>query len=78
MARPLSDILKDADTATELQTLIDLWNELAYKKYSYTLVQLNFANEHIRELVLKAKGSDFAKGRFYWELKSMYITANNL
>lgn len=69
--RSLSDILKDADAATELQSLINLWNELAGNKYQYTLVQIRFANEYISELAIKSNGEDFEKCKFYMTLKRM-------
>ncbi len=64
-ARSITDILKDADNATRLQQLIDLWNEIANNKYQYPLIQIFFANEHIRELVLKLNESDLEQGKFY-------------
>ena len=72
MMRTLTEILKDADKATELQALIDLWNEIANNKYKYPLTELWFANEHIRELALKVKGADIAKGHFYHTLNEMH------
>lgn len=72
MIRTLTDILKDADKATELQVLIDLWNEIANNKYKYPLTELWFANEHIRELTLKVEGADIAKGYFYDTLNEMH------
>jgi hypothetical protein len=72
MKRTLSEILKDADKANELKDLIDLWNELAKNKYKYPLVELWFANEHIRELALKVEGSCIAKAHFYHTLKEMH------
>ena len=71
MNRTLTEILKDADNATELQALIDLWNEIADNKYNYPLIEIRFANEHIRELALKADGSDFQKGHFYYTMYEM-------
>lgn len=73
MNRTLTEILKDADNVTELQTLIDLWNEIANNKYSYSLIEIRFANEHIRELALKAEGSDFQKGHFYYTMYEMML-----
>lgn len=70
-SRSLSEILKDADAAIELQSLINLWNELAENKYKYTLVQIRFASEYISELALKSKGEDFEKGKFYMTLRKM-------
>ena len=72
MARTLSEVLIDADKATELSELISLWNEIALNKYKYPLTQLWFANEHIRKLVLKSNGSDIEKGKFYHALNEMY------
>lgn len=70
MARKLSEILIDADNAQNLESLIKFWNEIAENKYSYPLVEIRFANEHIRELALKVNGEDFEKGKFYMALKS--------
>ena len=70
MKRTLTEILKDADKATELQVLIDLWNEIANNKKQYPLTEIWFANEYIRELALKSNGQDIEKGKFYYELKS--------
>jgi hypothetical protein len=71
MHRSLSEILKDADQAKKLKTLILLWNELVENKKKYALVKISFANEHIRELSLKAEGEDIEKGKFYYALKKM-------
>ena len=71
MVRSLNHILKDADEATELQVLIDLWNEVANNKYEFSLTQIWYANEHIRKLALKVKGEDIAKGLFYYTLNKM-------
>lgn len=71
MARSVSEILKDADSEKDLQGLVNLWNEIANNKYEYPLVELHFANEHIRELALKSYGSDIQKGHFYMSLNQM-------
>lgn len=76
MARTISEILIDADKSIGLQSLIDLWNEIAQNKYKYPLVEIRFANEHIRELALKCKGEDFEKGKFYMALKNQQINSN--
>jgi hypothetical protein len=67
--RPLSQILKEADSTKDLQKLIDLWNEIALNKKSYPLTEIYFANEHIRELALRSNGQDVQKGLFYYNLK---------
>ena len=72
MARTLTEILKDADKATDLQALIGLWNEIANNKYKYPLVQIWYANEHIRELSLKVDGADIDKGHFWHTLNEMH------
>lgn len=74
MPRTITEILKDADAATDLKQLIALWNEIADNKNKrhYALTQIWFANEHIRDLSLKVKGDDFQKGTFYHALKEMY------
>lgn len=72
MARSITEILKEADSAENLQSLIDLWNEIATNKYEFPLVQIYYANEHIRNLSLKVEGTDFDKGKFYNELREMF------
>jgi uncharacterized protein HemY len=70
MSRTITEILKEADATNDFQSLINLWNEIANNKKKYPLTQIWFANEHIRELVLKSNGQDIDKGKFYNELKS--------
>ena len=65
MARNINEILENSDSATELQELIDLWNEIANNKYNYSLVEIQHANVHIRKLALKSNGQDIDKGKFY-------------
>ena len=72
MARSINEILKEAYSTSELQGLIDLWNEIANDKYKYTLADIRFANTEIRELALKSNGSDLDKGKFYMALSEMY------
>ena len=74
MARTITEILKEADLKNDLQDLINLWNEIANNKYQYSLVQIRFANEHIRELALKTNDSDLEKGKFYMSLREMYLS----
>ena len=71
MVRTISEILKEADLATELSQLVTLWNEIAEKKWQYPLVELWFANQHIRELSLFVEGTDFEIDSFYTRLKKM-------
>lgn len=75
MLRTIKEILKDADATNDLQSLINLWNEIANNKKQYTLTEIWFANEHIRELALKSSGRDIDKGKFYLELKSQHKSA---
>ena len=75
MTRTITEILKDADSTNDLQTLINLWNEIANNKKQYPLTEIWFANEHIRELALKSNGEDIDKGKFYMELKSQHQNA---
>lgn len=75
MARTITEILKDAYSTNDLQSLINLWNEIANNKRQYPLTEIWFANEHIRELALKSNGQDIDKGKFYMELKSQYQSA---
>lgn len=74
MARSIDEILKEADSAKDIQVLIKLWNEIANDKYKYSLVHIRFANEHIQNLSLKVSGRDIEKGKFYMALKTMYST----
>lgn len=69
MLRTITEILKQADSTTDLQGLINLWNEIANNKKQYPLTDIWNANKHIRELVLKSNGQDIDKGKFYYELK---------
>ncbi len=71
MVRTISEILKEADLATELSQLVTLWNEIAEKKWQYPLVELWFANQHIRGLSLFVEGTDFEIDSFYTRLKKM-------
>jgi len=72
MSRSITEILKEADSTNDLQCIINLWNEIAYNKYKYSLVQIRFAKEYIRESALKSNGSDVEIGKFYWSLEEMY------
>ena len=70
MSRKITEILKQSDATTDLQGLINLWNEIANHKKQYPLTDIWKANKHIRELSLKSIGQDIDKGKFYHELKS--------
>ncbi len=70
-ARPITEIIKDADTSMLIDNLIDLWGEIVKNKYNYTLAKIWGAGHHIAELALKAQGEDIEKGKFYNWLKSM-------
>lgn len=72
MARTLSEILIEADDATDVSDLINLWNEIAINKYSFCLVEIRFANEHIRSLTQNVKGSEITKWNFNDKLENMY------
>jgi hypothetical protein len=69
--RTITEILKDADATNDLQTLINLWNEIANDKRQYPLTQIDFAINHIAELTIKSNSSDIDKGKFYMALKTM-------
>jgi hypothetical protein len=71
MKRTFSDILKEADKAKDVESIIDLWNEIAINKLDYELEELFFATEHIRKLVLKSEGDYGKKNRFIAALDSM-------
>ena len=71
MARNLEEIIEDAQKSTEIEELINLWNEIVLHKYEYALNEIYDANKKIRELALKSNGSDYEKGHFYNNLKQM-------
>lgn len=48
--RTISEILKEADVAVELQELCDAWMEIVEHKYKYPLIELWFAKEHLEKL----------------------------
>lgn len=50
--RTITEILKDADNAKTHPELEALWREIVENKYEYTLVQLEFAKEHIDKKVV--------------------------
>jgi hypothetical protein len=75
MSRTITEILKDADATNDFQSLIDLWNEIANNKRQYSLTEIWFANERIRELALKSNGQDIDKGKFYLELSTQLRNA---
>jgi len=68
--RNITEILKDADKAQDVKYLIDLWNEIADNKYKFPIVEIRFANEHIRELFLRLNEYDLD---FYHCLEKMYL-----
>jgi len=68
--RNITEILKDADKAKELKSSIEFWNEIADNKYKFSLIEIRFANEHIRELILKLNDCDLD---FYNCLEKMYL-----
>ena len=70
----IKEILNDASNTNDLQTLINLWNEIANNKYEYSLVEIKSANEIIRGMSLKSNGSDLAKGMFYMNLSNQIKT----
>lgn len=65
MIRSIEEILKEAESTNDLQTLINLWNEIVKNKKQYALAEIEIANEKIRELALKSNGEDFQKWDFY-------------
>ena len=67
----IKNITDKADKAKDLQSLIEVWNEVANNKYSYSLGQIRVVNKHIQELALKVEGSDLEKGKFYHALNEM-------
>jgi hypothetical protein len=46
--RTISEICIDADKATEIATFSELWAEVIANKKKYSLVELQFINEHLR------------------------------
>jgi hypothetical protein len=67
----IKNITEKADKSKDLQSLIEVWNELANNKYSYSLGQIRVANKHIQQLALKVEGSDLEKCKFYYALNEM-------
>ena len=65
MKRNITEILNEARTSTDLQSLINLWNEIANNKNQYPLTEIYEANKQIRRLALKSKGEDIEIGAFY-------------
>ena len=65
--RSITQILLEAEKAKELQTLVDLWNEIVSNKKKYPLTQIWFANEKIRERSLIVEGADIENVIASWE-----------
>ena len=60
--RSLTEILKDADSATEVYQLEDCWNEIFGDNLKkYPLIELEFAKEHLEERA-KAMAREHCKG----------------
>lgn len=74
----IDDILNRADKATDLQELIELWNEVAINKKKYSLAEILLANKRISILALRANGDECEKGNFYWSLFFIYLRAIQL
>lgn len=51
--RSLDTILREADACTEFEPLHTLWKEIVATKYERSLVDLQFAEEHLVELAKK-------------------------
>lgn len=49
--RTITEILKDADEAKSMNQLLKLEKELVNNKYKYSLVDLQFAKEHLNGLI---------------------------
>lgn len=67
----IKKITDKADKSKDLQSLIEVWNEVANNKYSYSLGQIRLVNKHIQELALKVEGCDLEKGKFFYALNEM-------
>lgn len=61
MPRTISEILIEADNSDNPWKINDLWNEIVENKYSYTIVELNFAREHTFELIKNLVQKDCIK-----------------
>lgn len=57
--RPISDILIEADEATELTALEDLYKEVIENRYSYPLVEWEQAEDCLKKMVMDAMLKDF-------------------
>lgn len=51
--RTLSEVLKEADKATCHTDILRLWNEIANNKHSYPVIELDFAEEYLKEICVK-------------------------
>lgn len=76
MVREISIIITEAFTKKDLNSLIELWNEIANNKYNYPLVQIREAKDTISNLALSANGCDLEKSKFYHALRSQSIDVN--
>lgn len=56
--RTISEILIDADRTNDLKVLSDSWKEVVGNKYSYALVEIEFAKEHLNLLARKMARED--------------------
>ena len=48
--RKISEVLKEADNATNQSDLRICWDEILFNKKKYPLIELSFAKEHIEKL----------------------------
>lgn len=68
ITRSISQILIDADNATELKVLSDCWEEIVKNKYCYTLAELKFSREHLEDLSRKMARKDIEDNQDFFDL----------
>ena len=68
ITRSISQILIDADNASELKVLSHCWKEIVKNKYCYTLAELKFSREHLEELSRKMARKDIDANRDFFDL----------
>ena len=66
--RTLQEICNQAESTTDLQGVVDLWNEIVENKRKYPLTEIHLAREKIMSYALTTNGTDIAKSMFYYDL----------
>ena len=72
----ISQILINAENATELKVLSDCWKEVVDNKYKYPLLQLRFAREHLENLSREMARKDIEENKeFFYMWKDIFNTS---